>query len=216
MLSQAVGDYLKAIYKLQGDGAVSTTDIARALEVSSASVTNMIKRLAQMKMVEYESYKGVHLTEAGERIALEIIRHHRLLETYLKEMLGYSWAGMHEEAERLEHHISEEFEDKIDALLGHPTHDPHGHPIPTRDLQITRTATTPLTHAEPGQPLVIHHVSDGDAELLQYLEEIGLMPQKTIEIVEKAPFKGPLTLRIGDREQVVGHEVASNVFVTES
>ena len=215
MLSQAVGDYLKAIYKLQGDGAVSTTDIARTLDVSSASVTNMIKRLAQMKLVEYESYKGVRLTEAGEKIALEIIRHHRLLETYLKEMLGYSWAEMHEEAERLEHHISEEFEDKIDALLGHPTHDPHGHPIPTRDLQITRTATTPLTHAEPGRPLVIHHVSDADPALLQYLEEIGLLPQKTVEIVEKAPFKGPLTLRIGEREQIVGHEVASNVFVTE-
>ena len=215
MLSQAVGDYLKAIYKLQGDGAVSTTDIARTLDVSSASVTNMIKRLAQMKLVEYESYKGVRLTEAGEKIALEIIRHHRLLETYLKEMLGYSWAEMHEEAERLEHHISEEFEDKIDALLGHPTHDPHGHPIPTRDLQITRMATTPLIHAEPGRPLVIHHVSDTDPELLQYLEEIGLLPQNSVEIVEKAPFKGPLTLRIGDREQIVGHEVASNVFVTE-
>ena len=215
MLSQAVGDYLKAIYKLQGDGAVSTTDIAQALNVSSASVTNMIKRLAQMKMVEYESYRGVRLTEAGEKIALEIVRHHRLLETYLKEMLGYSWAEMHEEAERLEHHISEEFEDKIDALLGHPTHDPHGHPIPTRDLQITRTATTPLIHAEPGRLLVIHHVSDADPELLQYLEEIGLLPQKTVEIVEKAPFKGPLTLRIGEHEQIVGHEVASNVFVTE-
>lgn len=216
MLSQAVGDYLKTIYKLQGDSSVSTTDIARALDVSSASVTNMIKRLAQMKLVEHESYKGVRLTEAGEKIALEIIRHHRLLETYLKEMLGYSWAEMHEEAERLEHHISEEFEDKIDALLGHPTHDPHGHPIPTRDLQITRTATTPLIHAEPGQPLVIHHVSDADPELLQYLEEIGLLPQNTVEILEKAPFKGPLTLRIGEREQIVGHEVASNVFVTES
>ena len=216
MLSQAVGDYLKTIYKLQDDGAVSTTDIARALDVSSASVTNMIKRLAQMKLVEHESYKGVRLTEAGEKIALEIIRHHRLLETYLKEMLGYSWAEMHEEAERLEHHISEEFEDKIDALLGHPTHDPHGHPIPTRDLQITQTATTPLIHAEPGRVLFIHHVSDADPELLQYLEEIGLLPQNTVEILDKAPFKGPLTLRIGEREQIVGHEVASNVFVTES
>lgn len=213
MLSQAVEDYLKAIYKLQGDGAVSTTDIARALDVSSASVTNMIKRLAQMKMVEYRSYKGVRLTENGEKIALEIIRHHRLLETYLKEMLGYSWAEMHEEAERLEHHISEEFEDKIDELLGHPTHDPHGHPIPSRDLQIVTTATTPLTEAQPGRALVIHHVSDGNPALLQYLEEIGLLPQNAVEIVEKAPFKGPLTLRIGAHEQIVGHEVASNVFV---
>ena len=216
MLSQAVEDYLKTIYKLQGEGAVSTTDIARALDVSSASVTNMIKRLAQMKMVEYESYKGVRLTEAGENIALEIIRHHRLLETYLKEILGYSWAEMHEEAEQLEHHISEEFEEKIDALLGHPTHDPHGHPIPTRDLQITETTTTPLALAKPGQTVVIHHVSDADPALLQYLEEIGLLPQKIVEIVEKAPFKGPLTLRIGEQEQIVGHEVASNVFVKET
>ncbi len=213
MLSQAVEDYLKTIYKLQHDGAVSTTDIARSLDVSSASVTNMIKRLAQMKMVEYQSYKGVRLTEAGEKIALEIIRHHRLLETYLKEMLGYSWAEMHEEAERLEHHISEAFEEKIDALLGYPTHDPHGHPIPTADLQITQTATIPLPHAETGQTVVIHHVSDGDAELLQYLEEIGLLPQNTVEIVAKAPFNGPLTLRVKEHEQIVGHEVASNVFV---
>ena len=213
MLSQAVEDYLKAIYKLQGDGAVSTTDIAHALDVSSASVTNMVKRLAQMKMVEYESYKGVRLTEAGQKIALEIIRHHRLLETYLKEMLGYSWAEMHEEAERLEHHISEEFEEKIDALLGYPTHDPHGHPIPTADLQITETATTPLALAEAGQTVIIHSVSDADADLLQYLEEIGLLPQNTVEIIAKAPFNGPLTLRIDGREQIVGHEVASNVFV---
>ena len=213
MLSQAVEDYLKTIYKLQGDGAVSTTDIANALDVSSASVTNMVKRLAQMKMVEYESYKGVRLTEAGQQIALEIIRHHRLLETYLKEMLGYSWAEMHEEAERLEHHISEAFEEKIDALLGYPTHDPHGHPIPTADLQITEIATTPLALADAGQTVRIHHVSDGDADLLQYLEEIGLLPQNAVEIIAKAPFNGPLTLRIDGREQIVGHEVASNVFV---
>ena len=215
MLSQAVEDYLKTIYKLQDVGAVSTTDIARTLDVSSASVTNMIKRLAQMKMVEYESYKGVRLTEAGEKIALEIIRHHRLLETYLKEMLGYSWEMMHEEAERLEHHISEEFEDKIDEMLGYPTHDPHGHPIPTRDLEIAETTTTPLAQAEPGRTVVIHHVSDGDPALLLYLEEIGLLPHATVEVVAKAPFNGPLTLHVGEQRQIVGHEVACNVFVTE-
>lgn len=215
MLSQAVEDYLKTIYKLQSTGAVSTTDIARMLDVSSASVTNMVKRLSQMKMVEYQSYKGVRLTEAGEKIALEIIRHHRLLETYLKEMLDYSWEQMHEEAERLEHHISEEFEEKIDALLGYPTHDPHGHPIPTRDLQITEPTTVPLAQTEPGQSVVIHHVSDADAQLLLYLEKIGLLPQSAVEVLEKAPFNGPLTLRIGEQEQIVGHEVANNVFVTE-
>jgi DtxR family Mn-dependent transcriptional regulator len=213
ILSQAVEDYLKAIYKLQPDGPVSTSDIAAALGVSAASVTNMVKRLAQMKMVEYQSYKGVLLTEAGVKIALEVIRHHRLLETYLKEMLGYSWAEMHDEAERLEHHISEGFEEKIDELLGYPTHDPHGHPIPTPDLEIAETITTPLALASTGKRLVIHHVSDGDADLLQYLEEIGLLPKTDVQIIEKAPFDGPLTLRVGDRQHVIGHEVASNVFV---
>ncbi|MFQ5571169.1 MAG: metal-dependent transcriptional regulator [Rhodothermales bacterium] len=213
MLSQAVEDYLKTIYKLQGTGVVATTDIARALEVSSASVTNMIKRLAQMKMVEYESYKGVRLTEAGEKIALEIVRHHRLLETYLKEVMGYSWDKMHEEAERLEHHISEEFEDKIDELLGFPTHDPHGHPIPTREGHIPQTITAPLAHTEPGRTVVIHHVSDDDPELLLYLESISLLPQTPVEILDKAPFNGPLTLQIGEQQQIVGHEIARNVFV---
>ncbi len=214
MLSQAVEDYLKAIYKLQGDDAVSTTDIARTLDVSSASVTNMIKRLAEMKLVAYQSYKGVRLTGAGEKIALEIIRHHRLLETYLKEVMGYSWDMMHEEAERLEHHISEEFEDKLDELLGYPTHDPHGHPIPTRDGQVPDTNTAPLAFAEPGRTVVVDHVSDADPDLLHYLEDIGLLPQTLIEVVARAPFNGPLTLRIGEAEQIIGHEVARNVFVT--
>lgn len=213
MLSQAVEDYLKTIYKLQGEGAVSTTDIAKALSVSSASVTNMIKRLAGMKLVEYKSYKGVKLTEAGEKIALEIIRHHRLLETYLKEVLGYSWDQMHEEAEHLEHHISEEFEDKIDALLGYPTHDPHGHPIPTRDGQILEIATVPLAHSQPGQTVTIQRISDDNIDLLHYLEEIGLLPQTTITLIKKDPFNGPLTIQLGGTEKIIGHEVACNVFV---
>ncbi|MDX1548052.1 MAG: metal-dependent transcriptional regulator [Rhodothermales bacterium] len=214
MLSQAVEDYLKTIYKLQQeDATVATTEIARALDVSSASVTNMVKRLAQMKLAEHEAYKGVRLTEAGRKIALEIIRHHRLLETYLKEILGYSWDQMHEEAEHLEHHISEEFEERIDALLGYPTHDPHGHPIPTRDLHVAESVAEPLADAQAGQRLVVHHVSDADPELLHYLEAVGLLPQTAVEVVEKAPFNGPLTLRIGEREQVVGREVAANVFV---
>ncbi len=120
MLSQAVEDYLKTIYKLRGKEMVSTTDLAKAMEVSSASVTNMIKRLDQMGLVEYQSYKGARLTDAGCKIALEIIRHHRLLETYLKEIMGYSWAEIHEEAEHLEHHISEAFEDRMDKMLGLP------------------------------------------------------------------------------------------------
>ncbi len=212
LLSPAVQDYLKAIYKLEKDKA-STTDLARALGVSSASVTSMMQRLAKAKLVEYESYRGVRLTEAGEKIALEILRHHRLLETYLKEVLGYSWAEMHEEAERLEHHISEEFEQRIDALLGYPTHDPHGHPIPSADLELTEAATTPLVQIEAGQTVRILQVSDTDAERLQYLEEMGLLPSNRVDVVSKAPFKGPLTLRIGGRERVVGYHLASAVHV---
>jgi DtxR family Mn-dependent transcriptional regulator len=213
MLSQAVEDYLKTIYKLQADGAASTTDIARALSVSSASVTNMVKRLAQLGLVAYQSYKGVTLTGAGEKIALEIIRHHRLLELYLKEVMGYSWEKLHEEAEHLEHHISEEFERKIEEMLGYPTHDPHGDPIPTRDGEITQTEADPLAASAAGQRLVIYRVSDDDPDLLHYLEELGLMPGALVEIVGKAPFNGPITLRVGTREQVIGHEVAGSVFV---
>jgi len=214
MVSQAVEDYLKTIYKLQNEGPVSTTEIARVMNVSSASVTNMVKRLAGMRLLEHRSYRGVTLTPAGEKIALEIIRHHRLLELYLKEVMGYSWQKLHEEAEHLEHHISEEFEDKIEALLGYPTHDPHGDPIPTREGIIGETATDPLSAIEEGHVVVVRRVSDTDPELLHYLEEIGLMPRTELEVLEKAPFEGPITLRIEGRERIIGHGVASRVFVS--
>lgn len=213
MPSPAAQDYLKTIYKLQSDSAVSTTDIARSLKVSSASVTNMIKRLAHAGLLVHESYRGVRLTEAGTKIALETVRHHRLLETYLKERLGYSWADMHEEAEHLEHHISEAFEERIDALLGHPTHDPHGHPIPTADLRLVEVDTVPLACAEAGQTVFVDHVSDSDVGILQYLEDIGLRPQSTVTVVAKAPFDGPLTLSIDGKECILGWQVASSVHV---
>ena len=214
MLSQAVEDYLKTIYKLQQDGeSVSTSDIARSMDVSSASVTNMVKRLAQLNLVEYESYRGVTLTSTGEKVALEIIRHHRLLELYLREVMGYSWDKVHEEAEHLEHHISEEFEEKLDELLGYPTHDPHGDPIPTREGEIADVTTDPLADVQPGQAVRIQRVSDTDPEMLSYLEEMGLLPGTSIEIVQKAPFQGPITVRIDSSEQVLGHRIASNIFV---
>jgi DtxR family transcriptional regulator, Mn-dependent transcriptional regulator len=193
MLSQAVEDYLKTIYKLQRDGAASTSDIARTLDVSAASVTNMVKRLAQLGMAEHQSYRGVTLTPAGNKIALEIIRHHRLLELYLKEVMGYGWEQLHDEAEHLEHHISEEFESKIEAMLGFPTHDPHGDPIPTRDGHVEAVADAPLTQIAP-----------------------GLMPKAEVVVVEKAPFDGPLGVRIGEETRTVGFAVASNVFVVAS
>ena len=214
MLSQAVEDYLKTIYKLQqGVQSVSTSDIARSMNVSSASVTNMVKRLAQLGLVEYESYRGVTVTGTGEKVALEIIRHHRLLELYLKEVMGYSWEKVHEEAEHLEHHISEDFEDKLDELLGYPTHDPHGDPIPTREGEIAESTTDPLSDVEPGCRVVIQRVSDNDPEMLGYLETIGLLPGTAVMIVEKAPFHGPITLRVDGQEQVVGYRIASNIFV---
>ena len=213
MLSQAVEDYLKTIYKLQDDGNVSTTDLAKAMDVSSASVTNMVKRLDQMGLVVYQSYKGVTLTDAGCKIALEIIRHHRLLELYLKEVMGYSWEELHNEAEHLEHHISEEFEARIDKMLGYPTHDPHGDPIPTLDGKMEAIADDPLSGANAGQKLKVKRVSDADPELLHYLEEMGLMPGASIQIIEKAPFDGPITLHVEAEEKTVGFVVAQKVFV---
>ena len=213
MLSESAQDYLKAIYKLQHDGTVSTTELAKEKQVSSASVTNMIKRLSQMGLVEYESYKGVTLTDAGCKIALEIIRHHRLLELYLKEVMGYSWGNMHDEAERLEHHISEEFEDRIDQMLGYPTHDPHGDPIPTRDGQVEDTVRDPLCYGAVGQPFKVQRVSSDNPDLLHYLEDMGLLPGALVEIIEKAPFDGPLTVTIGPEEKTIGFSVAQNVFI---
>ena len=213
MLSQAVEDYLKTIYKLQDEGSVATTDIARALAISSASVTNMIKRLDQMGLVEYQSYKGVTLTPAGNKIALEIIRHHRLLELYLKEVMGYSWENIHEEAEHLEHHISEEFENRIDQMLGYPTHDPHGDPIPTRDGKVEYVEVDPLSDTNPGQKVRVQRVSDADPELLHYLEDLGLMPGAQVEVLSKEPFDGPLKLNVEQEERLVGYSVARSVFV---
>lgn len=215
-LSPAIEDYLKAIYKLQAGEAVSTSAIAGALEISAASVTNMTKRMAEMGLVEYTSYRGVTLTPAGTKVALEVIRHHRLLELYLKEVLGYSWAELHAEAERLEHHISETFERKLDELLRHPTHDPHGHPIPTPEGVVAEASADPLSDVRPGRRVTVCHLADDDPALLSHLEERGLMPGAMLEILERAPFDGPLTIRIGDDEQVIGQAVAQCVFVRVS
>ncbi len=216
MLSQSVEDYLKTIYKLQSRGEeapVSTGEIAESMEISAASVSNMIKRLTEMDLVEYESYKGVTLTETGIKIALEVIRHHRLLELYLREVMDYPWDKVHEEAEHLEHHISEDFEEKLEEMLGNPTHDPHGDPIPTRRGTIAETATRPLASVDPGESVVIRRVSDTDPELLTHLEEIGLLPTNEVAVVDKSKFNGPLTIRTNGDEHVVGYEIACKVFV---
>jgi DtxR family Mn-dependent transcriptional regulator len=215
ILSQAVEDYLKAIYKLSETEAASTNAIAKSLNVSGASVTNMLKRLAEMQLVNYTSYRGVTLTDAGRKIALEVIRHHRLLELYLLEVMGYSWDKVHDEAEYLEHHISEEFEEKIDALLGNPTHDPHGDPIPTKEGLLPENTLVPLTDIAIGETVTVRRVSDESPELLRYLAEIGLVPHATIQLVSIAPFNGPITLRLADKEAIIGPDVAKNVFVKQ-
>jgi len=216
VLSQSVEDYLKTIYTLEvEDTGASTTKIAGALGVSSASATNMVKRLSQMGLVDYESYKGATLTKSGQKIALEIIRHHRLLELYLLEVMGYSWDEVHDEAEKLEHHISERFEDKIAKLLDDPTHDPHGDPIPTKEGLIPEMDARPLVEAEADQQYIVSRVKDQDPELLRYLEKIGLLPGIRITIKEKAPFKGPITMVIENKKQVIGNDVAQNIFVAK-
>lgn len=209
MLSQAVEDYLKAIYKLHDGAAVTTTELSKHLSVSSASVTNMMVRLSDMKLVEYTRYKGVKLTPAGEKIALEIIRHHRLLETYLREVMGYSWEQMHAEAEHLEHHISEEFEDRMDELLGYPTHDPHGDPIPTREGVLPELLADPLATFAPGDRIEVRRLMDTDPDMLHRIEALGLLPGTVCRVI--ATGNG-VTLEIERRKEVVPQDVADHIF----
>lgn len=214
VLSQAVEDYLKAIYTLESEGeGASTSSIAESMNVSSASATNMIKRLSKMGLVDYQSYRGAALTTAGRKIALEIIRHHRLLELYLLEVMGYSWDEVHEEAEKLEHHISEQFEDKIAELLDNPTHDPHGDPIPTKEGVMPEMNAVSLTEAEVDKPYIVSRVRDQDPDLLRYLEKIGLLPGVKVTVKNKEPFNGPITLLIEETEQALGYEMATKIFI---
>jgi DtxR family transcriptional regulator, Mn-dependent transcriptional regulator len=214
VLSQAIEDYLKAIHFLHlTEKRVSTSAIAERLGVAQASVTGMIKKMAEMKLVEHSPYQGVELTTAGEKIALEIIRHHRLLELYLAEAMGYSWDKVHDEAEKLEHVISEEFEDKIDEFLGRPTADPHGAPIPTKDGQMPAVTCFVLSQAEAGDRVVVRMVSDRDPEKLRYLGKIGLFPNIEIDVLEKAPFNGPVHIRINEVSHHLGRELADVILV---
>ncbi|MDX1531815.1 MAG: metal-dependent transcriptional regulator [Rhodothermales bacterium] len=214
--TQAVEDYLKTIYDLLRQGEAATTSArAERLGVTPASVTGMAKKLAGLNLVAHEPYRGVVLTEAGRKIALEVIRHHRLVELYLHEALGVPWDQVHAEAEKIEHVLSEELEARLDAALGHPTVDPHGAPIPSVDLELEEPERTPLAELEPGQRAVVAEVSDHDAELLRYLGGLGLYPQTPLEVVALAPFEGPLTVRVGGAEQTVGRRAAAYIFVTD-
>jgi DtxR family Mn-dependent transcriptional regulator len=205
-VSNAVQDYAKAIWSLaqRGETPVSTSALAERLDVSPASASAMVKRLESMGLVEHEPYHGVKLTPAGERVALEVVRHHRLLELYLSEALGMSWDRVHEEAEVLEHAISPQLSELIAAKLGNPTHDPHGDPIPTADGEIDETPTRPLSELGPGDRGVFVRVSDSDPDMLRYLAERGIAPGDRFEVLAREPFEGPLTVRFADREHVLG------------
>jgi DtxR family Mn-dependent transcriptional regulator len=214
MSTQAVEDYLKTIYKLQCEyGRVPTTALADCLSVTPASVSGMIKKLADMQLVGYQPYQGVVLTEAGRKIALEVLRHHRLIELFLAEALGVPWDRVHDEAHKIEHVLSEDIADRIDAVLDHPTTDPHGAPIPTRDGMIDQPDLIRLADLQPGQRVVVAEVYDDDAGLLRYLGELGLYPRTELSVTRVAPFEGPITVQIGNVEHALGREVANQVLV---
>jgi DtxR family Mn-dependent transcriptional regulator len=213
--SSAVEDYAKAIYGLQarGDQPVTTTALAERLGVTAASASGMVKRLGELGLVSHRRYHGVLLTDAGRRVALEVIRHHRLLELYLVESLGVPWDRVHQEAEVLEHVLSEELEELIATKLGDPTHDPHGDPIPSRELTIDEVATESLEALEPGDHGTLARISDSDPDMLRYLAERGIAPGDALEVVERQPFGGPLFVRFGDQVHALGGDLARAIRV---
>lgn len=217
-LTISIQDYLKHIYELTENGeSASTNALAKKLKISAPSVTGMIQKLASAKpaLVEYQKHQGVTLTKEGRRAALEVIRHHRLLEAWLVQTLGYSWDEVHEEAERLEHVISEDFEKRIAAAMGHPVRDPHGEPIPTADLKMPSDDSTPLSALRPNQTATVKRVNAADKDLLRYLDELGLVPGADITIKEYSPYDHNLTIKVGRRSLVLGLSITGKVFVEE-
>jgi DtxR family Mn-dependent transcriptional regulator len=202
-------DYTKAIYALeQRGGEVTTNALAERLGVTAGSASGMVKRLGEFGLVEHRPYHGVSLTEDGRRVALEVMRHHRLLELYLVKSLGVPWDRVHEEAEVLEHVLSDELEELIAAQLGDPTHDPHGDPIPTRELTIEERSTRSLQTLEAGDRGTFTRVSDSDPEMLRFLAQHGIAPGDEFEVIDKQPFDGPLFVRFGEDVQVLGGGLA--------
>ena len=215
-LSRSAEDYLKAVYSLtEREESASTSALAESLDVQPASVTGMVKRLAESGYLEHARYRGVRLTEAGSREALRIIRRHRILETYLHMHLGYSWEDVHQEAERLEHAASDALIDRMATILEHPSHDPHGAPIPTSSGEIEISALVTLNEVEPGVAVEIRSVQDEEPDRLRYLETLGLVPGVRIVVQERAPFDGPTTISIGNREtaEIIGSDLADGIFV---
>ena len=218
-LTISIQDYLKNIYELTENGeAASTNALAKKLNISAPSVTGMVQKLASAKqaLVEYQKHQGVTLTKDGKKAALEVIRHHRLLEAWLVQTLGYSWDEVHEEAERLEHVISEDFERRIAAAMGHPIRDPHGELIPTADLKMPLDDLTPLSALRPNQTATIKRVKASDTDLLRYLDELGLVPGARIEVKAYSPYDHNLTVKVGRKTTVLGLNITGQIFIEES
>jgi DtxR family Mn-dependent transcriptional regulator len=213
-MSDVVQDYLKAIYKLQTSaGKVSTSALAERMGVTAPSATNMIQRLADLGLLRHDRYHGAELTESGARTALEVIRHHRLWELFLAEALRVPLDRVHEEAERLEHTLSDDLEERIDVALGHPAFDPHGDPIPSRDGQMSEGATIPLSELGVGETAIVRRVPDSDAALLRYLSELGLVPGAEVRLAERTPFGGTQFVEVGGSRQVLGQDLAARILV---
>jgi DtxR family Mn-dependent transcriptional regulator len=215
-LTISIQDYLKNIYELTENGeSASTNALAKKLNIKPASVTGMIQKLAssQPALVEYQKHRGVTLTKHGKRAALEVIRHHRLLEAWLVQTLGYTWDEVHQEAERLEHVISEDFERRIAAAMGHPLRDPHGELIPTADLIMPLDESAPLSALRPRQTGTIKTIKSPETELLRHLEALGLIPGARIEVMEYSPFDHNITVRVGRKTSVLGLNITSRILI---
>jgi DtxR family transcriptional regulator, Mn-dependent transcriptional regulator len=215
-VSRSAQDYLKTIYALQAaGGAVQTSQLAERLRVAAPSATNMVTRLAEAGFLRHTPYKGVELTEQGAQVALQVIRHHRLWELFLHQALGVPIDQLHDEAERLEHELSDALEAHIARVLGDPTHDPHGDPIPGPDGRVAEAGHPALVVLPVGATSVVRRVPDSDADFLRYLGTLGLLPGARVEMRAVEPFNGPLTIAVDGTERIVGHELASRVFVEQ-
>lgn len=216
-LSEAMEDYLKAIFHLEDEGLpVATGTLAERLGVAAPSVTNMLKRLQGVGLVSHSPYREVELTPAGRAVALEVVRHHRLIELYLAEFLDVPWDKVHEEAERLEHVISEELESRLAEKLGQPDFDPHGHPIPSYEGTVSEPVTVSLWDVAPGGRVVVARVSDRDPGLLAYLPTLDLVPGADVQVIEVSPYADVQTIEVGDRRHAIGSALSRAVRVRPS
>ncbi len=216
-LTAPAEDYLKAIYEIErADGTASTNNIATRLAIAPASVSGMIRRLADHGLLKHERYHGVRLTNAGRTAALRTLRRHRILECYLAEVLGYDWDRVHEEAERLEHAASDELIDRMASALGEPTVDPHGAPIPTRDGAVDETRHLSLAEVAAGVAVKVLRMADEDGALLRYLADLGVVPGARLTVEARAPFDGPISVRVGKAVHALGLPAATRVFVAEA